>query len=90
MADVQASGRLLQNVSRTLEFAATGAFRPLYPVPTICCQATAGRDASVARGSCGGTILVLKINLSSEHPGLRTSCPAVDRINKHRGFQSTT
>ncbi|KAH7936356.1 hypothetical protein HPB52_021562 [Rhipicephalus sanguineus] len=31
-----------------------------------------------------------QINLSSEHPGLRTSCPAVDRINKHRGFQSAT
>ncbi|KAH7958195.1 hypothetical protein HPB51_027819 [Rhipicephalus microplus] len=29
-----------------------------------------------------------QINLSSEHLGLRTSCPAVDRINKHRGFQS--
>ncbi|KAL3205186.1 hypothetical protein MRX96_040855 [Rhipicephalus microplus] len=29
-----------------------------------------------------------QINLSSEHLGLRTPCPAVDRINKHRGFQS--
>ncbi|KAL1480106.1 hypothetical protein MTO96_051323 [Rhipicephalus appendiculatus] len=29
-----------------------------------------------------------QINLSSEHPGLRTSCPSGDRINQHRGFQS--
>ncbi|KAL3219110.1 hypothetical protein MRX96_030674 [Rhipicephalus microplus] len=33
---------------------------PPYPVPTICCQAMAGREASAARGSCGGTVLVLK------------------------------
>ncbi|KAL1445795.1 hypothetical protein MTO96_029003, partial [Rhipicephalus appendiculatus] len=32
----------------------------------------------------------LQIDLSSEHPGLRTSCPADDHINKHRGFQSAT
>ncbi|KAH8030659.1 hypothetical protein HPB51_010593 [Rhipicephalus microplus] len=40
----------------------------------------------IMRWDCSGP----QINLSSEHPGLRTSCPAVDRINKHRGFQSAT
>ncbi|KAL3227152.1 hypothetical protein MRX96_024274 [Rhipicephalus microplus] len=38
----------------------------------------------IMRWDCSGP----QINLSSEHPGLRTSCPAVDRINKHHGFQS--
>ncbi|KAL3189595.1 hypothetical protein MRX96_002630 [Rhipicephalus microplus] len=38
----------------------------------------------IVRWDCSGP----QINLSSEHLGLRTPCPAVYRINKHRGFQS--
>ncbi|KAL3186320.1 hypothetical protein MRX96_028045 [Rhipicephalus microplus] len=38
----------------------------------------------IMRWDCSGP----QINLSSEHLGLRTPCPAVDPINKHRGFQS--
>ncbi|KAL3192155.1 hypothetical protein MRX96_059266 [Rhipicephalus microplus] len=88
----------IYTVSRTLEFAATGAFWPPYPVPTICCQAMAGRDASAARGSCCKTVLVLKSTclrsipvcaLRARQSTVSTSIVAFSQPFEHRNLPCT-